>query len=60
VISPFHIVGTKQNEPDPDISREFWESVTGSARDARLQSQDFLTGFVEGAVAVYAEVRDEI
>jgi hypothetical protein len=56
----FAILGTTQNDRDSRVAADFWEAAVGDSRDARLASDNFLEGFIDGATDVYREVASKI
>jgi hypothetical protein len=56
----FEIQGTNRDELDRSISEDFWYRSLGDSRDKRLDSEEFLGGFVAGAVEVFEEVENKL
>jgi hypothetical protein len=56
----FDVLGTGEDDRDHHVSRDFWNKAIGDSDDARLESEDFLRGFMEGAQSVYRSVADKI
>jgi len=56
----FGVLGTNIDDADRDASHYFWQRAVGNVRDERLSSEEFLTGFVQGAEGVFRQVEDQI
>jgi hypothetical protein len=56
----FMILGTREDELSGEVSRDFWEAAVGDASDSRLKSEEFLTGFIDGASEVYRSVASKL
>jgi hypothetical protein len=48
------------DDKDRDAAEAFWESAIGEGYEGRMTDGDFLDGFVDGALAVWSEVRDKL
>lgn len=55
----FEILGTGEDDRDHTVSRDFWDSAIGDL-DKRLESEDFLSGFCNGAADIYRRVADQV